>query len=327
MNLRPVVRATAPIALAASLALVLAACGGSSKSPNTAKPSSSPSATPSAASNGTTCATVKSGATTAGVSVKGAFGKTPSVKVAGAVTATGVEQATLVTGKGAMPTPNDQINAQVSVYSAVGKEIASQAIPQTVLGNLLPVIRNALGCAPYGSRTVLTARVSDIYGAQAPNPLKLTDTIIIVSDLESKYNRPAPAAWTTQVPTVTFDAKGVPTVKLNGAPLKHWAMKILKQGTGAAVVQASASVTLNYQGTVWETHKMFQQTFGSQPYNAPSGGGFIPGFSGAIIGQKVGTELIVTIPPAMGYGAKKSATDPLAGQTLVFVVQITAVGS
>jgi peptidylprolyl isomerase len=48
----------------------------------------------------------------------------------------------------------------------------------------------------------------------------------------------------------------------------------------------------------------------------------IPGFGAALVGQKVGTKLIVTIPPALGYGEEASDQNPLAGQTLVFVVEI-----
>ena len=52
----------------------------------------------------------------------------------------------------------------------------------------------------------------------------------------------------------------------------------------------------------------------------------IPGFKAAIVGQTVGSQVIVTIPPAEGYGA---AGVPAAGigatDTLVFVVDILAI--
>jgi len=51
-------------------------------------------------------------------------------------------------------------------------------------------------------------------------------------------------------------------------------------------------------------------------------GGLIPGLAAAIVGQKVGTKLIVSIPPEYAYGTEQSDRNPLGGQTLVFLVEI-----
>ncbi|MGN6162045.1 MAG: FKBP-type peptidyl-prolyl cis-trans isomerase [Marmoricola sp.] len=313
MNLRPMVRATAPIAVAASLTVLLAACGSSAKTPTASKTSASPSASASAC-------TAKPGAASTAVTASGAYGKTPTIAVKGAITSTGVERSVVIKGTGAAANAGDTVNAHFALFNASGKKLADEDAQVPLSNKTRPVFLAALSCTTYGSRTVTTAPAAQVYGTTLPTGIKATDTLVLVTDIKSKYERPAPAAWTKQVPTVTFNAKGVPTVKLNGKPIKTWSSKILKQGTGA-VVQAGAQVTLNYQGINWDTGKMFQQTFGSQPYTGASDG-FIPGFSGAIIGQKVGTELIVTIPPADGYGATKSAGNPLAGHTLVFVVQL-----
>jgi len=239
-----------------------------------------------------------------------------------ALKATEVERTVLIKGTGATSVDGDTVNAHFSLFNASGKKLVEQDAQVPLGTTVRPVFRDALSCVAYGSRTVVTALASQIYGTTVPTGIKATDTLVLVTDVKSKYQRPAPAVWIKQVPTVTFDSKGVPTVKLNGAPVKTWSAKVLKQGTGA-VVQAGARVTLNYQGINADTGKMFQQTFGSQPYTGASDG-FIPGFTGAIIGQKVGTTLIVTIPPADGYGAAKSASNPLAGHTLVFVVQLVS---
>ena len=47
----------------------------------------------------------------------------------------------------------------------------------------------------------------------------------------------------------------------------------------------------------------------------------IQGFGAALVGQKVGTKLIVTIPPELAYGTDPAAHE-LGGQTLVFLVEI-----
>lgn len=328
MNLRPIVRTSVGVATAAALAVLLAACGSSSNSSNSSqnKPSASASASTSStfSANGTvpasTCAKYTSGPASKAVTVSGAYNATPSIKIAGKPTLSGIERTVITTGKGAMPNAADTANVHLTLFNASGTKIGVQDSQATLSNATSKFLTAALMCSPYGSRVVVVASASDIYGSNLPSILKATDTLYLVSDIVSKYG---PAAWTTQVPKVTFNAKGVPTVKLVGSPMKTWAMKVLSEGTGA-VVKSGDNVTLNYQGTNWDTHKMFEQSFGSQPI---SGSSFIPGFTYAMVGQKVGTKLIVTIPPALGYGVKTSKSNAQAGHTLVFVIQIVSTSS
>ena len=48
-------------------------------------------------------------------------------------------------------------------------------------------------------------------------------------------------------------------------------------------------------------------------------------FSQALIGQKVGSRVIVTMPPALGYGAQEG--HPLQPYTLVFLIDIVETSS
>ncbi|MGN6721294.1 MAG: FKBP-type peptidyl-prolyl cis-trans isomerase [Marmoricola sp.] len=327
MNLRPVLRASAPIAVAATLTLTLAACGSSAKTPNASK--SSPSASPSAdAGNG---CNVKPGSVSNAVTVSGAYGKTPTVTVKGALKATSVQRTITIKGTGPLSVTGDTINAHLSLFDGTGKKIVDQDA-QVPLGNTVrPVFRDALTCVAYGSRTVVTAPASQVYqGGQLPAGVKAADTLILVTDIKSKYTPPAPpkpAAWTTQVPTVTFNSKGVPSVKLNGKPINQFAMKILRQGTGP-VVKNGDSATVNYYLMNWTTGKFLQSSFGtSQPFQFSTSGGAVTGFTGAVVGQKVGTRLVVVLPPKYAYGEKASAQNTLGGQTLVFVIEILKAGS
>ena len=49
----------------------------------------------------------------------------------------------------------------------------------------------------------------------------------------------------------------------------------------------------------------------------------MPGFVQALAGQKVGSQVLVVIPPALGYGEDAKAHE-LGGKTLVFVIDILA---
>ncbi|MBW8872546.1 MAG: FKBP-type peptidyl-prolyl cis-trans isomerase, partial [Leifsonia sp.] len=49
--------------------------------------------------------------------------------------------------------------------------------------------------------------------------------------------------------------------------------------------------------------------------------GFVPGFTKALVGQKVGSQVIAVIPPADGYGSAGNG-DIKGTDTMVFVVDI-----
>jgi peptidylprolyl isomerase len=51
---------------------------------------------------------------------------------------------------------------------------------------------------------------------------------------------------------------------------------------------------------------------------------YVKGFTEALIGQKVGSTLLVSIPPELAYGTDPNAHQ-LGGQTLLFVIQIRAI--
>jgi FKBP-type peptidyl-prolyl cis-trans isomerase len=128
--------------------------------------------------------------------------------------------------------------------------------------------------------------------------------------------------WTTDVPEVSFDDAGVPSVTVEGDAPAELLLAVLEEGDGEVVTAASAP-QLDYQGTSWETGEVFDQSYGKQPINLPATQ-YVKGFTQAIIGQKVGSTLLVSIPPELAYGDDPAA-HPLGGQALLFVIQILAI--
>ncbi len=129
------------------------------------------------------------------------------------------------------------------------------------------------------------------------------------------------------LPTVT-EQSGVPTITVpkTAAPTKLVVQPLIK-GTGA-VVKAGETITADYVGAVYGTGKVFDSTFaeGKTPFNTPIGvGQLVPGFDAGIVGQTVGSRVLLVLPPDQGYG---TAGQPQAGikgtDTLVFVVDILA---
>lgn len=50
-------------------------------------------------------------------------------------------------------------------------------------------------------------------------------------------------------------------------------------------------------------------------------GSLIKGWDQALVGQTVGSRLLLVVPPSLGYGDKASGSIP-ANSTLVFVIDI-----
>ena len=74
---------------------------------------------------------------------------------------------------------------------------------------------------------------------------------------------------------------------------------VLEEGTGAAV-KASDTFTVNYLGSTYDAEAPFDESYSSgQPLNSTLGG-LIQGWSIGLAGVKVGSRVLLQIPPASG---------------------------
>ncbi|MFL6174447.1 MAG: FKBP-type peptidyl-prolyl cis-trans isomerase [Marmoricola sp.] len=313
-------RRMAPVVVLVSAALLVSGCGGKSDKDKNKSSSGTPtkSTTPAAGS-----CDYSSGDSSDAVKVTGDFGKTLKGDFKTPLKATGLQRTIITKGDGATTAPGDQLNVEVSAFiGSSGKSLTTEAAKFKVGDSGLPAAFDAsISCVPIHSRVAVTVPAKDIYG-DAGNPqlgIKASDTLVIVTDVMGKVKPLKPAAWPNH-PAVTFGKNGTPKVKLTGKPDKQLRLAVLKQGTGA-VVKSGDSVTVNYQGTSWNKKKIFDQSYGKAPATFTTDG-VVAGFGAALVGQKVGTRLIVTIPPKYGYGEGKIGSGNLVGETLVFVIEI-----
>jgi FKBP-type peptidyl-prolyl cis-trans isomerase len=77
---------------------------------------------------------------------------------------------------------------------------------------------------------------------------------------------------------------------------------------------------VHYLGTAWETGEVFDSSFERGAPAEFQVGGVVQGFKEALLGQTVGSTIIVTMPPALGYGGSEGHA--LQTSTLVFYIQI-----
>jgi peptidylprolyl isomerase len=139
-------------------------------------------------------------------------------------------------------------------------------------------------------------------------------------------------------------ANGAAGVKVTGAfgekptltvpdsdPPRQLKTEVLTAGSGSAV-QSGQTLVANYLGQTWDPKGGQPNVFdNSYDRKTPSGfpigtGKVIPGWDKALVGQHIGSRLLLTIPPELAYGTDTAAASggasELAGHTLVFVVDI-----
>lgn len=159
---------------------------------------------------------------------------------------------------------------------------------------------------------------------------KKSDTLLFAIDVRGIYT-PLERAEGEAVdpeaglPTVELDANGKPTITIpDRDPSSTLVVQPLVKGTGA-VVTAGQTVTVHYTGVVYEGNKQFDSSWdGGTPIDFAIGAGqVIAGWDEGLVGQTVGSQLLLVIPPDKGYGEAGQPDAGISGtDTLVFVVDI-----
>jgi peptidylprolyl isomerase len=212
---------------------------------------------------------------------------------------------------------------------------AAEAIPNN--DQIGDVFVRLLSGATYGSRVVAVTTATELFGASVgDNQLGIgaKDTVVVVADLvEKQEESPTPtddavhdASPSTQ-PTVVekggkptgLDFSGVEEPALD-TPVQR---VILKEGNGAAL-KASDVVEVNYLGATYDADAPFDESYSGDPLTS-SLGGLIQGWSIGLTGVKVGSRVLLQIPPAYGYGAQGSGSIP-GNATLWFVIDVLGTG-
>ncbi len=115
-------------------------------------------------------------------------------------------------------------------------------------------------------------------------------------------------------PTLTFPSTpAVPSLQRT----------ILSQGTGP-VTQSGDWLITNYLGQIWNG-KVFDNSYdrGSTSAFQIGKGKVVPGWDVGLVGIPVGSRVLLSLPPADGYGSAGSSSAGIAGtDTIVFVIDI-----
>jgi peptidylprolyl isomerase len=126
------------------------------------------------------------------------------------------------------------------------------------------------------------------------------------------------------LPQITRAANGAPAVDFSGATMPEGlVVEVLEAGDGAAVV-AGQSITVHYAGWLWDGAKFDASWDRGEPISfVIARGSLIDGWVDGIVGQPVGSKLLLVVPPESGYGDRGMGPIP-GGSTLVFAVDVLA---
>jgi peptidylprolyl isomerase len=277
------------------------------------------------------------------VSVNGQFGKDPKVSIPKATAGKALAIKTLVKGTGPALTKSEAFVGNYAVYIWSGKKskLAESTFttksPALFSGQLLPGLETALQGKKMGSRVLAVIPPADGYGKTGNSQAGVTakDTLVFVVDMIKEFPNTASASGSKvssgggSLPTVTAGKSGAaPTITIpkSGKVPTSLVAKTLIKGTGPAVAKGQTVVS-QYVGEIWRTGKVFDSSWSrGTPFGFTIGATpsqVITGWDKGLIGQTVGSRVMLVVPSADGYGKTGSSQAGIKGtDTLVFVVDI-----
>jgi peptidylprolyl isomerase len=201
----------------------------------------------------------------------------------------------------------------------------------TLSSEVQAIFLNALKDKTVGSRVAVMAPGEEIFGPSGNAQLGVSqkDSVLIVFDILGKpLDKPdgtqhAAPSWAPKVESSKGVISGLDFAK---APKPSGKLRSanLYDGTGP-VVKKGQTIFARYLGVVYGGKKPFDENFsGDAPATFQIGAGrVIKGWDKTLVGRHVGSEVLLAIPPAEGYGKKGQPSAGIKGtDTLYFVVDI-----
>ena len=278
----------------------------------------------------------------ASVTAKGSFGSSPSVTIPKQKPTGTLAVKILIQGNGPTITKSDLFLSNFTIYVWSGTtnkllDSTYSSSPQVLPASLLPGIQSAVTGKKVGSRVLVVVPPKEGYGTSGNSQLGVTgsDTLVFVMDLIQKYSSGTVSASGTKVssgggdlPAVSAAQGSAPkvTIPKGVTPPTTLVSKTLIKGSGPVITKGEY-VVAQYIGVNWRTGSVFDSSWErSLPYSFKIGASpsqVIPGWDQGLVGQTVGSRVLLVVPPKDAYGSAGQSQAGIKGtDTLVFVVDI-----
>ena len=256
------------------------------------------------------------------VSISGDLGSVPKVDWKGELEAEKTDTKVLIKGDGKEVADGDKVEVNVWIGNGYTQKESyttyeDGGTPETftVDDQLTPLFRDAIIGQPLGSRVAVTAPAAEVFG-DGGNPqmdIGNEDSIVIVLDLMAMFKPPGPrtspptgcprssrrrATWSRSTSRVCRSPRPTPTCSAT------WSRRAT-----ARTLTATSSVTADYLGMVYKGKEPFDESFSAEPVEF-SLTEVVKGWTYGLAGLKVGSRVLLQIPPALGYGAQAQDGHP-----------------
>lgn len=316
-------RRSAHLLLSLLLLVGIAACGDDDGGGSTAEPTT------------TTAEPLELASSDLGdIEVSGADGATPTLEFPQPFGVTETERLILTEGEGDIVEAGRSVtfhflfvNARDGAVVESSYDLQPAQVP--FADDLLPGVFVGLDGLAAGSRAITAIAPADGLGADPTVGLTEDDTLLFLVDVLEVRTPLARAegeavAPVDGLPTVVLGDDGAPTITVpGGEPPVELVAQLLIEGTGP-VVEAGQDLTVHYTGVLWVDGEVFDSSWtrGTPATFSIGTQSVIGGWDDGLVGQTVGSQVLLVVPPDQGYpeGTPDGSIGP--GQTLVFVVDI-----
>ncbi|MEH0582093.1 MULTISPECIES: FKBP-type peptidyl-prolyl cis-trans isomerase [Streptomyces] len=332
MRRRSLILAAVPAGL-----VTLSACGDDKSDSSKASDGKSPSASGTSAPPPPKIVDGPLPAITAGVK----FGEKPTIAKGSGEPSDQLAVKTVIAGSGKTVAEGDYIQANCvgQIWDTAKVLVNTYETKKPLLTRLAPGAtidgwRYALTGKKTGSRVQFSVPPTWAFGknGDAQAGIKGTDTLVFVFDVQDAFGPKSSAKGKV----VAQDGAGVPKVGTNTdgkapsvevpkskAPTKLVSEYVI-EGDGA-VLAADDTVLVQYKGVIWNTGKEFDSTYSRKELTSFSLQQVVKGWAQGLIGRKVGSRVVIVVPPALGYGDNPPQGSGIGkDDTMVFTVDILA---
>ncbi|MCX4821911.1 FKBP-type peptidyl-prolyl cis-trans isomerase [Streptomyces sp. NBC_01142] len=199
-------------------------------------------------------------------------------------------------------------------------------------GDVIPGWEKGLEGQKVGSRIEMSIPPDLGYGSQAKgDQIPANSTLVFVVDILKATTLPVSAKGTEvaqdniDLPKVGTNTDGkAPSVTFpkSDPPTKLVSNYILESKGDA--LNATDSAVVRYEAYLWKGGKKFDSTYqAGKTQTFPLAQVTLKGLKDGLVGKKVGSRVLLVIPPDQGFGDKETQGIP-KNSTLVFVVDVLA---
>jgi peptidylprolyl isomerase len=280
-----------------------------------------------------------SGSASSVVTAAGPFDTEPTIDFPTPITSKTTQKTTLIKGKGAPLTAGQPVLFEATLLNGADGKVLDKTGYTKDSHNLitlgqpdLAALSTGLECSRVGSRVVIATSAKDGGKTGGTAADGKAGSVVFVADITKAFLAKANGASQSPqsgMPVVVTAPNGRPgiTVPQSDAP-KKLTVNVLQAGSGKKIV-AGDNVVMKYTGVLWDqASSVFDSTWTKNQavLIQIEKGKVVPGFEKGLVGQKVGSQVLLVIPPKDGYGAQGNGAVP-PNATIIFVVDILGIAN